>query len=175
MFSIFTNAYRLGYHSYQTQKQLEYQMAFFSFPNIFFSFEFVSHCSIVCFLYWKLQTSKKAERNCILDQVYVLYAEVALLGLTLKVATAHWIRWIRHVHGIVKVQDMVFMCHVCLPSWANLVLLNPGRGCVFLLPSKADDLEESPLTPPPCRVAGSESLLPLALLSSVAHRSSKVN
>lgn len=61
---------------------------FFSFPNISFSLEFVSHCSIVCFLYWKLQTSKKTEGNCILDQVYVLYAEVALLGLTPKVATA---------------------------------------------------------------------------------------
>lgn len=62
---------------------------FFSFPNIFFSLEFVSHCSIVYFLYWKLPTSKKAEGNCILDQVYVLRAEVALWGRTPRVATAH--------------------------------------------------------------------------------------
>lgn len=112
----------------QTQKQLEYQMTFFSFPNISFSLEFVSHCSIVYFLYWKLQTSKKAEGNCILEQVYVLYAEVAP-----RVSPTRWLLPAESGEsgmfiGLCRVHDMVFMCHVCLPSWANLVLSNPGRG-----------------------------------------------
>lgn len=135
---------------------------FFSFPNISFSLEFFSHCSVVCFLYWKLQTSKPAGAgNRVWDQVYVLSAEAALLSHPPAAPSRCASGESGMLRGSWRVHDTGVHHVPCVPSQ-----LSPHgsfsprkRLCVLGLPSNvAAHLKESPLTPPPSRVAGSKCL-----------------